>query len=346
MRQADRVLFILKKRGDYGDAVQSDTGSWGNRSHTGLHHSVRYVVEMLRYQGIEAHFVEVQDNNDIDREVSCFRPSHVVIEALWVVPEKFKVLVELHPAIQWWIRLHSELPFMAQEGIATDWIFEYLKHKHVAIAANSLRLVASLEHLTKREVVYTPNYYPLEPLIARRIPWAIDHLNVGCFGAIRPLKNQFLQAVAAIEFADAHRMHMRFHINADRVEQGGLPILHNLRALFKHSHHDLIEHGWLDAAEFHYLVRQMDMGLQASLSETFNIVSADFAVANVPLVVSPEVRWAASEFQADPNSDFDVAQKMAVAWAGRLTDLQWLNYRGLAKYDQESQVAWLKALAQ
>lgn len=345
MRQADRVLFILKKRGEYGDYVQSDTGAWGNRSHTGLHHSVRYVVDMLRYQGIDAASVEVQDNNDIDREVSRHKPSHVIIEALWVVPSKFEILTKLHPAIQWWVRLHSELPFMAQEGIAIDWVFGYLKYPNIAIAANSGRLARSLEHLTKREVIYAPNYYPLEPLVYQPAQGQ-DYFEVGCFGAIRPLKNQLTQAVAAIIFADAQRLRMRFHINGDRVEQGGLPILHNLKALFANSHHKLVEHEWLDAAEFHALVRQMDMGLQVSLSETFNIVSADFAVANVPLVVSPEVRWAAREFQAHPNSDADIAGKMGVAWAGRLTDLQRHNYRGLARYDQESQAAWLRALAQ
>jgi len=94
------------------------------------------------------------------------------------------------------------------------------------------------------------------------------------------------------------------------------------------------------------LVRLMDLGMQVSYSETFNIVSADFAVANVPLVVSPEVSWVAKMFQADPNSRIDIVHKLNVAWAGRHEDLQKLNFAGLANFDQQSAAAWPVALTE
>ena len=67
-----RILFILKRH-NYGPSY-------------GLLNSCGYISEALRRNGIESKSVEVTDNNDIDREVSQYQPTHVIIEALWVVP--------------------------------------------------------------------------------------------------------------------------------------------------------------------------------------------------------------------------------------------------------------------
>ena len=226
-----------------------------------------------------------------------------------------------------------------------EWIFDYLK-EGVSVSSNSLRMVGALEGVTGKNIPYTPNYYPLSPLQSRKGLPADNVIDVGCFGAIRPLKNQLTQAVAAILFADQMGVEMRFHINADRVEGNGLPILHNIQGLFANSKHQLIEHGWMDKANFFNVLKNMDLSMQVSFSETFNIVSADSAVLNVPLVVSPEVIWAASIFQADPTNVNDIVAKMDVAWAGRGSDLQKRNYQGLTAYDAASEVAWPIALRQ
>ena len=76
--------------------------------------------------GFEAKVVVVNDNNDINREVFKYTPTHVFIEALWVVPSKFEVLIPLYPKIQWYVRLHSNTPFISSEGIAIDWLVKYL----------------------------------------------------------------------------------------------------------------------------------------------------------------------------------------------------------------------------
>src|SRR5262249_47339800 len=118
------------------------------------------------------------------------------------------------------------------------------------------------------------------------------------------------------------------------------------QALFANSKHKLVEHGWMDSAAFHALMRNMDLSLQVSFSETFNIVSADAAISNVPLVVSSEVYWAARIFKADPTDLGDMVAKMHVAWSGRAGDLQKRNYEGLVAYDTASVAAWPVALQQ
>jgi hypothetical protein len=190
-----------------------------------------------------------------------------------------------------------------------------------------------------------PNYYPLYPFEPKLPGHKV--INVGCFGAIRPLKNQFAQAVAAVDWANEMKRTIRFHINADRIEMGGAPVLQNLRAFFANiKPHTLVEHPWLERASFMALVRTMNMGMQVSFSETFNIVAADFAVLNIPMVVSPEIGWAAPSIKADPTSAADMIEKLRVAWAGRNGGLQRASYEGLRAYDQRSTVAWPIALQQ
>ena len=110
-----KVLFILKRREDYNSEIHSNIGL-----STGLYNSANFMNEMLQSCNIESNLEVAIDNNCIDRLVNKHKPTHVIIEALWVVPQKFAILCKLHPKVKWIIRLHSEMPFMAGEGMAMD----------------------------------------------------------------------------------------------------------------------------------------------------------------------------------------------------------------------------------
>ena len=177
---------------------------------------------------------------DIDREVAQFKPDTVIIEALWVVPEKFDVLKKLHPTVRWIVRIHSNIPFLASEGIAVEWIKGYVA-RGVEVAVNEKRALHDVRTIVADEdlqflVIYLPNFYPVvkTEVDAERF----EYLHVGCYGAIRPLKNQLSQAVAAIRYADKTGQILVFHINATRVERGDAE-LKNLRALFAGTKHVL-----------------------------------------------------------------------------------------------------------
>ena len=148
MKTEKKVIFILKKR-------QSSHTGYASVS-SGLLNSARFVSDMLNKNGIESNLVEVQDNNCIDREVSKYRPTHVVIEALWVVPSKFEVLTKLHPNVQWIIRLHSDISFLANEGIAIEWIYEYLKYELVKTVA--FRYIKNSNHIGNHATLYQLPY--------------------------------------------------------------------------------------------------------------------------------------------------------------------------------------------
>ena len=285
------ILFLLKQRSVYNDGEYSSLSS-------GLYNSARFVADMLAEQGFTVNLKQVVDANSIDRYVTLYRPDTVVIEALWVVPDKFKELVKLHPTVKWIVRLHSNIVFLANEGMAIGWIREYDTIDNVHIAVNSKDAEEVLELFLIKPLIYFPNYYPTEQ----------KTINVGCFGSIRPLKNQLIQAIAAIEYANQEDVILQFHINATRNEQKGENVLKNIRALFKDTKHLLIEHDWLDHEEFISLVKYMDVGLQVSLSETYNIVAADFVSNFIPIVTSNEIDFIIPECQASTQDVNDIVR--------------------------------------
>jgi hypothetical protein len=341
-----RVLFIVKKREGYGDY---DCGYGGPCDYLGgLYNSAFFVVQMLQANGVVAQVVQVTDNNDIDREVTLFAPDVVIIEALWVVPQKFEVLTELHPRVTWVIRIHSEIPFLALEGVAVDWIAKYSTIDNVSLACNSPRATADVtqivhDHFGASEVSYLPNWYPPTALNITKIPhgW----LNVGCFGAIRPFKNQLIQALAAMEFAGNKGQALYFHINGTRCEQQGDSVLKNLRALFAGTNSTLVEHDWEDHDDFLQTIAQMDVSMTVSFSETFNIVSADAVVCSVPLVVSPEVSWASSLCYADTNDTSSIVSALGKVTSGHgKSQSVRANLQNLSKYDKTSVSTWINYL--
>ena len=347
-----KVLFILKYRevSDPEHGVYSYTGL-----SSGLFNSARMVSEMLNAYGLngeecESKLVQVIDNNCIDREVTAFCPDVVIIEAIWVVPEKFEVLRRLHPKVKWLIRNHSNIPFLAQEGQTLGWITQYVKEKNVYVGTNTKASLSDLKvlgcqrvdsdhysHIQDHKVVYFPNYYMTKMHPTWTPKPESNELHIGCFGAIRPLKNQLEQAVAAIKYGKKVGKHIYFHINAGRAESGGMPIVKNLRNLFADSKTStLVEHSWIPHAEFVKLVGTMDLSLQVSFSETFNIVTADAVQQGVPVVGSPEVMWISPRYWADPVSSDDIVEKMWVALHDAKHGYHNVNQESLAEYNAKS----------
>jgi hypothetical protein len=354
-----KVLFIVKCRNhDYEFTDENDTFVNGKKClGSGLYNSARLVSEMLNHHGhhhnVESHIVQVIDNNDIDREVSQFNPDVVIIEALWVVPEKFDVLRKLHPKVKWIVRLHSEIPFIANEGISLDWSLKYLQIPNVFIGINSSKFLNDFSSLVsatgvkKNKLLYMPNYYALdESQVFEKHCDENEWMNISCFGAIRPLKNQLLQAIATIEYGEKHNKKVKFHINSTRVENNGNNILKNIRTIFDSVNPHkfrLVEHQWLPHHKFLKVTSQMDLGLQVSFSETFNIVTADMVSQKVPVVVSSEITWVSSLFRASTTDSKDIVRKMETALSlGKFGT--YLNLNGLKNYNNESVDVWFYEL--
>jgi len=312
----------------YTDAlgnVYSDTYT-GSLS-SGLANSATFIAAAFNSDpnsGIEAEVCFVSDNNLIDKEVTRFKPNIVIIEAYWVVPSKFAILTRKHPKVTWIVRNHSEIPFAAQEGIVMEWSLKYPKYPNVYVACNSTRSFMDLSILINavypnenKQLLYLPNMYPKVSL--NKTPKVEDnYFDVACFGAIRPLKNQLMQAVAAISFAEQLGKTLRFHVNTITGGVTGSAILKNLSALFKLlPNAQLVQHPWYPHDDFLDVLKGMDLGMQVSFSETFNIISADMVASGLPLVVSSETSWAPSTIYADPTDCCSILSVMNTVWLGR-----------------------------
>lgn len=353
-----KIQFILKKRETYYISEEDDCYSGGyNLLHSGLFNSASFVCEMLQKMGYDTEIIHVIDNNCIDREVTRFKPDVVVIEAYWVVPEKFDILSKLHPKVKWIVRNHSRLPFLANEGIAMDWTLKYAAYPNVFISSNALDTNEEIRCLIKNaypnmsaeELVlkcpYLPNYYPIEDKF-KKIDRCdrrdkTDIIDVACFGAVRPLKNHLIQAVAAIKYANKVGKKLRFHINATRIENKGDQVLKNIRLMFSHLEHELVEHEWAPHDQFLDKLEKIDIGLQCSYTETFNIVAADLVSRCVPVVASSQIEWVSSFFYADPNNSDDIVAKMERAWLyGFVTPRYCTNKAGLIKSNKVAKFEW------
>lgn len=327
-----KILFILKKRHLYSQEYYATVNS-------GLYNSATFVDKML---GEYSDLVQIDDNNEIDKYVSQYKPSIVIIEALWIVPSKFKILQELHPNVKWVIRLHSEIPFLANEGVAIEWLKEYTNYRNVTIASNSKHLIKALEPILKERIEYLPNYYPISKP-HKKLKSLKGQINIGCFGAIRPMKNTLFQAICAIQFADNNNKVLNFHINSARLEQKGENAYKNVKALFEVSKHNLVEHDWLEHKKFTKLVSTMDLCMQVSLSETYNIVAADSVNQLVPTVGTIEIPFLS--YFSSTRKTKDVEQVLFLMYLNvKYSIFKKINRLLLQFNSLESQQIWFKFL--
>ena len=318
--QQSLFLFIVKKYHGYDHGYVS----------SGLIQSARFVVDMLNERGIAAKLVEAVDGNSIDALVDQNRPTRVVIEALWATPEKLAELQRLWPRVKWTVRIHSETPFLAQEGQAVGWIKQYFR-QGIQVAFNSSVTVSDFEVVGKP--VWLPNYYPMGAVRPKKLQGRF--FNVGCFGAIRPLKNQLIQALAAVRYRGRIAKPLLFHMNGNRTEQYGDNNLKNIQALLGDQ---LVLHPWMKHGDFLRLVAEMDIVLAVSLSESFCITAADAVSLGVPLVGSKAIAWLPERSQAPVDNAAGIAE--AMSRAGKVS--AFFNREHLARYLKDSVRVWKK----
>jgi hypothetical protein len=232
-------------------------------------------------------------------------------------------------------------------------------------ATSDFRELAVATGANPEYVIYLPNYYRAKPPTKSRFMTGLwkflrwigirgrmpklheeGELHVGCFGAIRPLKNHLHQAIAAIIAADILGLKLKFFINGNRVEGKAEPILKSMQQLFlRHPYHELVELGWMEHNEFTKVVHKMDIVTQVSNSETFNIVAADAVANNVPVLVSDEIPWLDSEYFADPNCVHDIARKLVQIVQGSGNGyLQADQLMLLREYATDSKSLWRRFL--
>jgi len=341
-----KILILLKKNNESGGQFTSKAG---------LSNSANFLKRILeKYVNLHCELKLCVDANSVDKEISIFRPDICIIEAIWIPPYKMKDLSKLWPSVTFVVRVHSKIPFLANEGIAIGWIKEYNQIENVMVSFNNLSTNEDFRGIGI-ESVYLPNLYPtirnfngtkyffksIKEKVCKLFGCSTSKtvVNIGCFGAIRPLKNQLSQAFAAITYADKNDKILHYHINGTRIEQRGENVLKNLRELFKDTRHKLVEHKWMEHHEFLKIIHQMDLGLQVSYTESFNIVTADFVHCEKPIIVGHDTDWMYCGSKVDANNIPMMVEKIENVMKNPSKYIL-RNYTSFEKYYRKSLRIW------
>lgn len=336
------ILFLIKEGYNYSPDYNAP------KVKGGLFNSTYFTSQALikNFPDLSIEISQCVDGNSIDNRLHIFKPKVCILEAIWVTPEKLTELVKLHPKVKFIVLVHSKFPFLAMEGNSISWLTQFIHIPNVQVAFNN-KETCNLAQNCRIPNIYLPNLYmpkykmealEMEDIIYDNHVPQIVH--IGCFGAIRPLKNQLFQAAATIEYGKLHNKNVIFHINAGRTEQSGMSVLKNIRALFENqTRHLLIEHGWLSHKEFLQLISEMDLGLQVSFTESFNIVTADFVAQGVPIIVSNDITWMPNISRTDTFNDINLVSKIDMALR-KVNLFTAESKRSLKKYNKKSLIVW------
>jgi hypothetical protein len=354
-----RILFVLKRREDFDPSKHIEISQ-----QCGLYNSIYYVHNMLLSIGYDSQLSICIDNNCINGYIYKFKPTHVIVEALWVVPSKIKLLQSMYPNIKWIIRLHSAIPFLSIESSQSmKWVADYCRINNTYIGVNDPRLLTELSIYLSNikedkenevsnvvdmssRIIYLPNYYPIDNIHKFKGIVSEDTINIACFGAIRPFKNNMTQALASIEFCKRKNKKLRFHINSGRNELNGGNVYENLTQLFSNldnNQYSLVCHPWASRDDFLKICSEIDIGLQVSFTETFNIVSADILSNGVSIIGSSEIPWINQRYTASSQNVDEIIDKLLLTYDNLERNVI-ENQKSLQKYVEDTITVWKQNL--
>ena len=313
-------------------------------SHVGLGVNALHTARVLRRHRVRADVFAAWEASDI-AQVLTRTPSitHCLIEALWIGTGELAVLLMQFPHVHFLVRAHSEVGFLQVEPGAITLLRDQMllsdTHLNLTMAANSRRLVDFLRTAYDSHVLYLPNLYDLERVQRRRgAIHAHGSLRIGSFGALRWLKNHTTAAAAALTIARERGCDLEFWLSVDR-EEHGQTVLQSVRNLFAGlPWARLQEAPWSSWGAFRRSIQSMDLALQPSFTETFNLVSADAVAAGVPAVVSHSIDWAPESWKAHPDEIHEIA-RIGSALLARPSSAE-EGLRALERYIEASIAVW------
>ena len=314
------LLFVVRTN----DAASVNYSFSAN---SGVAQSAGMLVDALTEKKITAVAATVSALDDILYVVDLHKPTHVIIETLWLTSDEMQSLITAFPEVTFIARDHSESCFRVLEVDSSQRIIDYLK-MGVEVMSNSVRsmtdiiAVATAIGADTNLASYGPNVYPV-PDESDMVPHtrSDSEVNIGCFGAVRTMKNHITQAIAAIQFAQWENLSLKFHINSYDIPGYVDPVLNNLRFLFANTNNaELVEHGWMTREDFLKVIAGMDICSQVSFTETFNIVTADAMSQAVPIIASDSIAWIGASARRRCESMIDIACGFQEIWKETSTE--------------------------
>lgn len=295
--------------------VFKDFAAWLHSSCVGLNVAGYTTAAVLCEHGVETDVFPVRNNVDVVHAIDRYNETHaeslthVVISAPWLSVYDLRHLVEHFKQIEFAVLCHSNVGFLQADpqGVLLLRRYQELAESvpNLKIGGNCAPFVAWFEAAYGKRTVLLPNLYPIPKRLQHRSWRGSGPLKIGAFGAVRPYKNFMTAAAAAIVIQRALGLPTEFHMSTggecgtvDAIEQmySGLDGMR------------LVKHPWQTWDGFIRIVAEMDLLLQPSYTESFNLITADGISVGVPSVVSSSIRWAPDEWKADSDDAADVAR--------------------------------------
>lgn len=284
-------------------------------SHIGLGVNARHMTTVLRACPVRVDVFGVKNAEEIlailQKNPSC---THAVIEGIWVNLLSMEYIMHRLPNIQFVVRCHSQVGFIQVEAGAVDIMRDLLHLQEQTLnftfAANSAVFCQYIEATYHAKCLYLPNLYDFDRVATKNVvqPFSGKTIRMASFGALRLLKNHSTAAAAAQLVARSRNCDLEFYLNVNRIEHGR-GILDCIRNMYKNLRWaKLIEVPWEDWPTFRRTVAHMDLCLQISFTETFNITTADATAELVPSVVSDCIEWLPDSWKASSDNANDVAK--------------------------------------
>lgn len=295
-----------------------DFSGWTGRSGIGLCVAALTNARMLAAQGIHVAVFPVTNNIDLFNSIVEYRKehgvplTHVVISAFWLSRHDLKSLAEYFPNIKFVVECHSNVGFLQADPGGVELLRAVVdlskkKYHQIYIGGNSPKFVDWVRTCYDADAILLPNLYP----ITQPHKWRWNGrtpIKIGVFGAVRPQKNFMTAAGAALAIHKLMRLPVELHMSNGGEGDGGSVSRAILQMCKDIPQFKLIKHDWRPWQDFIEVVHKMDLLIQPSYTESFNMVTADGIVAGVPSVVSEAIRWAPSAWKADSDDVMDVAQ--------------------------------------
>jgi len=310
------LLLLTRSFEQYGDP--NGGSEYGYYGHAGLGVNAMHTVRVLRREHIQCNATTVQTPASVMEAVEKYHPTHCLIEVPWLTSEELATICAKYPSVHFMVRSHSQIGFLQIEPSTIKNLRDALilqeGVQNLTVAANSRRLAEFIRTAYQANCLYLPNLYDVERTHRKRDE-NHDHrlLRVGLFGALRLQKNHTTGAAAAMIMAKERNADLEIYISTGRGENSGKE---KMNSVYNSLHEmttgldwlKLVEVKWSSWPEFRRTVSNMDIICQASMSETFNIVTADAIAEGVPAVVSEAIEWAPRNWQAELDSTTDIAR--------------------------------------
>jgi hypothetical protein len=245
------------------------------------------------------------------------------------------------PDIKFVILSHSNVGFLQADPCGVELLRRYhelsREFSNILVGGNSEKFVRWMEGAYEDEVVLLPNLYPLSERVEKNWDrsWPIK---VGAFGAIRAEKNFMTAAAAAVALQTELNVPVELHMSMGGEGGSTIQAIDQMCA----GKIKVIRHPWVYWDDFIKLVADMDVLVQVSYTESFNMVTADGVSVGVPSVVSPAIYWAPPSWKVNPDDTMEVLEAMKRLLFDR--EARSSGYRYLQAHNDESLKHWDKFL--